>query len=268
MQDKLGMNEVELEITIYSGGRAGVHEYGWMLANYDLDDLESVRQQLMAMNDVGQVHKAMREVGIAYRRDILLAVKRYNFDSQGLAFTYPNYAAWRRLVTSKGTIGDAAYIIHEVTEVQELQRIQQQTGFDFMGKNFEKLSRTKRQQWPSDFNRYYKQAHSKALEAEYEFVTQQINRYINDPKLKITKLQAAAIDPTRYVRPGAEDTEAALHMFVDGVVMKKHHHFSRWRARATERINLSKATRRKLKSYWKKIRLDDLIMLVKNKPIK
>ena len=220
----------------------------------------------MATNDVGKVHKAMREVGIAVDRDILLAVKRYNFDSQGLAFTYPNYAAWRRLATGKGTIGDAAYIIHEVAEVRELQRIQQQTGFDFMGKNFNNLSRTKRQQWPSDFDRYYKQAHSKALEAEYEFVTEQINRYINDPKLKITKLQAAAIDPTRYVRHGIKITEAARHMFVDGVVMKEHHHYHLWRA--TEMIPLSKAMRRKLSSYRTKIRVDDLIMLVKNKPIK
>ena len=38
MQDELGMNEIELEQTIYSGGRAGVHLSGWMLTNYDLDD--------------------------------------------------------------------------------------------------------------------------------------------------------------------------------------------------------------------------------------
>jgi hypothetical protein len=138
----------------------------------------------------------------------------------------------------------------------------------FYNQKFEQLPRKQQAQWKYDFNRYYREAHSKALNAEYEFVAEQVNRYINQPKLKISKLQAAAIDPTRYVRPGAKDTEAALHMFVDGVMMKQHHHFSSWYGRATEIISLSKATRRKLKSYRTKIRLDDLIRLVKHQSIK
>jgi hypothetical protein len=64
----------------------------------------------------------------------------------------------RRLATGSGTIGDAAYLVHEIAEVEELQRIQRQTGFDFMGRNIDALPREERQQWPFDFDRYYRAA--------------------------------------------------------------------------------------------------------------
>lgn len=104
------------------------------------------------------------DVRIRVARTILRAVKRYNFDSQGIGFRYDNYTSWRRLATGSGTIGDAAYLVHEIAEVEELQRIQRQTAFDFMGRNIDALPREERQQWPSDFDRYYRAAHSKALE--------------------------------------------------------------------------------------------------------
>ena len=54
------------------------------------------------------------------------------------------------------------------------------------------------------------------VKREYEFIASQVNRYISDPKLKITVLQAAAIDPTRLIS-GTKETQAARHMFVGGV---------------------------------------------------
>ena len=260
--------EIDVVIIEVGGGRAGVHEYDFANAGYNLDQLESLRQQLLRRNDIGQVQKAMQQLGIKVARNILHAVKRYNFDSQGIGFRYDNYTSWRRLATGSGTIGDAAYLVHEIAEVEELQRIQRQTGFDFMGRNVDALPRSKRLQWPSDFDRYYNEAHSKALSAEYEFVAEQVNRYINDRKLKLTKLQAAAIDPTRRIKPSAKETEAAEHMFVNGIIMRNHHHYDAWYRRANELLSLSKALQQRLEYYAQEVKLERLIELVKNRPIK
>ncbi|MGB0384760.1 MAG: hypothetical protein ACPGWR_08065 [Ardenticatenaceae bacterium] len=251
---------------IHGGGRAGVRVDGWQQAGYNLEELESLRQHFLRQNDIGAVQRAMRQVGISVDRATLHLVKRYNFDSQGIGFSYLNFAAWRRLVSGKGTIGDATYIVHEMAEIKELRGIQQQTSFDFMGKGVQKLPRKPRRRWESDFDRYYKLSHSKALEAEYEFLIKEVNRYVSDPKLKITKLQAAAIDPTRRIK--GFETEAARHMFVDGVAMKRHHHYNAWRGRANELVPLNKRGQRKLKVKRTEIRVDDLIRLVRHQKIK
>ena len=176
-------------------------------------------------------------------------------------------SAWRRLATGKGTIGDVAYMIHEISEVEELQQIKSQTGFDFMGKKIENANYKQSRRWKSDFKRYYYPAHSNALKREYEFIASQVNRYISDPKLKITALQAAAIDPTRLIS-GTKETQAARHMFVDGVVMREHHHYDLWYGRVNEFIPLSRAMQKLLSYYRKKLTLSELIMVVKKIPIK
>lgn len=251
----------------YSGGRAGVHEYGWARAGYKRDEIESLRQQLLSQNDVGKIQQALHKLGIRTKRATIELVKRYNFDSQGLGFVYDNYAAWRRLATGKGTIGDATYIIHEITEVEALQRIQQKTGFNFIGtKNVEKLSRAKRQQWKNDFRQNYLPCHSKALEAEYKFLAEQINEVTNG-KANISFLQAAAIDPTRRILDQTGDTEAWRHLLVDGIPLKEHHNFGTWRQRANEFISLSPNLQKRLGYYLPKIRLAKLIRLTKSIPL-
>jgi hypothetical protein len=250
-----------------SGGRAGPNEFDFVNAGYKLDEIEPLRQQLLSQNDVGKVQKAIRKLGLRVKRGIIQAVKNYNFDSQGLGFTYENYAAWRRLATGKGTIGDAAYLVHEIAEVEELQRIQRETGFNFMGRNFNRLTRKQRKRWRSDFLAYFLSSHSKALEKEYEFVAEQVNLYIDDEPLKLSKLQAAAIDPTRRIKDSTGDTEAWRYMLVEGIAMKKHHHFYRWKARANEVIPISTSTQQRLSYYRPEITRQKLIILVKNMPI-
>jgi hypothetical protein len=169
-------------------------------------------------------------------------------------------------MTGKGTIGDAAYIMHEVAEVQELQRVQQQTGFDFMGKDFDKLSRRRQEQWKSDFYRHYMLSHSQALKAEYKFIIQQILEVTNE-RVNVSLFQVAAIDPTRYISTKIHETEAARYMFVDGVVMREHHHYDAWRRQANKMIHLSKGTQQRLGYYRPKITLQKLIMYVKNIPL-
>jgi hypothetical protein len=182
------------------------------------------------------------------------AVKNYVFDSQGIAFTYENYAAWRRLVTGKGVIGDAAFLLHEIAEVKELQRIERETGFDFMGRKafdstYPRLrSRRERKRWPSDFKRYYREAHNTALKAEYRFIASQVETVTNGV-IKISFLQAGAIDPTRRIKRGLKETEAALYLLVDGAPMQEHHHFEGWLQRSNEMVALNKKTQRRLRYY-------------------
>ena len=253
---------------LLSGGRAGVYGNEWIKAGYNLDQIEQLRQVLLSRNDYGQVQRALQEIGVSVKRSMIQAIKRYNFDSSGIAYTYENHTAWRRLATSKGTIGDVAYLIHEIAEVEELQRIQSETGFDFMGKSYYQWTKKRRGQWMHDFNRYYYPAHSIALQQEYEFIAEQVNRYISNPKLNVSRLQAAAIDPTRLSNLRTKETEAAKHMFVDGVIMKEHRHYGSWCGRTNELIPLSKAIQRRIGYYRDKIMLKNLIAIVKNKPIK
>ncbi|MGB0387307.1 MAG: hypothetical protein ACPGWR_21010 [Ardenticatenaceae bacterium] len=241
----------------YGGGRAGPHEEGWLRAGYKRDEVEPLRQELLSHNDVGRVQRAMRKLGIRISRAIIQAVKDYNFDSQGVGFVYGNYRAWRRLATGKGTIGDAIYLIHEVAEVEELLRIRQQTNFDFMKREFKTEKEVR--QWRSDFRRYYLQSHSKALEAEYEFVAKQVIDVTN-ASVKISKLQAAAIDPTR-------DEEALSYLLVDGIQMGEHYNFPAWKRRANEVVSLSKSTQKRLAYYQKEVTLENLIRFVKKIPL-
>lgn len=164
------------------------------------------------------------------------------------------------MATKKGTIGDAAYLIHEIAEIEVLQRIQREIGFNFRKTDFKVVKELR--QWRNDFDRYYKQAHSKALEAEYDFIAEQVVNATNG-RVKISRLQAGAIDPTRLIKHGSEETEAALYLLVDGIPMQFHYHYNAWRKRANEIVSLSKSTQRRLQYYRKEITLKELIRHVK-----
>lgn len=228
------------------------------------DEIEPLRQELLSQKDVGKVQKAIRTLGLRVKRDIIQVVKNYNFDSQSLGFTYENYVAWRRLATGKGTIGDVAYMVHEIAEVEELQRIRQETGFNFMNNNF--ATQRELRQWKNDFNHYYTLSHSNALKKEYEFVVKQI-RQVTNGRVKISKLQAAAIDPTRRIRDGAEETEGALHLLVEGRPLQEHHYFKTWRQRASKVVPLSTSVQQQLGYYGSQITLEELIWYLRHMPI-
>lgn len=243
-----------------SGGRAGPHEPGWIMAGYQREEIEPLRQQLLSQNDYFQVQTAMQKLGIHIKRNMLRQVKRYMFDSYGIGFLYENYMAWRRLATRKGLLGDASYLIHEITEVEELQRIQSQTGFKFMGpKKFSRLSRLERRRWEFDFEQYYLLAHSKALEAEYEFVAAQVSEVTNQ-RVRLSKYEVAAIDPTR-------EQEAWERLLVSGIPMQEHYSFKVWRARADDTVPVNQVVQERLGYYLPTIRLSQLILYLKNIPL-
>lgn len=216
------------------GGRAGINAIKW---NKPAEDVERLRLQLLKRNDIRRVQKALADFGIRADASLIEAVKRYNFDSQGIAFTPDNYQGWKRLANGNGTIDDARYFIHEMTEVTELQCIQQSTGFDFMGANWQNLTRRQRIQWKADFDRYYMEAHTLALKAECEFLAQQISAATKG-ETQVSPEEVAATDPTR--------DEARQYMLADGVCLKEHHNFSLWQQRARETVFLGTKVKNKL----------------------
>lgn len=246
------------------GGRAGPHEWGWVQAGLDLVEVESLRLQLLAQNDYGQVQKSMQKVEVTVDRALLHLVKRYNFDSLGLGFLYDNYRAWRNLATGRGTIGDAAYLVHEIAEVEEWRRLKAEKRFDFMKTTFKPARKLR--QWRFDFQLYYLQAHSKALEAEYEFIAEQVLKLTNG-RVNISLLQAAAIDPTRPIGDTTGEMEAWRYLLVDGIAMKRHPHFVAWRRKANQVVSLGKKARKQLGYYRKRITLENLIRYLKQMPI-
>jgi len=93
-------------------------------------------------------------------------------------------------------------------------------------------------------------------------MAKQVNEVTNG-RAKISKLQAAAIDPTRRISDATEETEAWVYMLVDGIPMNAHHHFDAWRRRANEVVSLSKGTQQRLAYYEKQVTLEKLIRFVK-----
>lgn len=233
---RTGLGDVLVEdaIRFRTGGRAGVGELGFDIAGYSAHQIEDIRLDLLARQDVGRVQKSMAAAGVKVDRAMLEAVKRYNFDSAGLAFHHDNYAAWTRLATGRATVDDVRYIVHEIAEVEELRRIQAATGFDFMGKN---VGRGQQKAWAAQFNDHYRSAHAKALEREYDFIAEEVSRATNG-RVQMSRTRAAAIDPTR--------DEARREMFIDGVRLKDHKRLSEWSAPASQRVEIGSSAARRL----------------------
>lgn len=254
-------------LELSSGGCAGIDEPGWSHKFGELgieltpDELEVrvqyLRQQLLQNPDVKNVRDALRNCGVSEREDIIKLVKRYNFDSPGILFTPDNYDSWRKLANNDGTINDARYLVHEIAEVKELERIKQQKQFDYMGKGMKSMTRRQKQEWAIDFKIYYMQAHSKALEAEYEFIANQVSVATNG-MISISRIVAAAVDPNR--------DEARAFMLVDGIVLEKHPNFSIWQQRGEETLQLNRNQRLKLKLLANPT-LVELVRVVKQKRI-
>lgn len=226
----------------YSGGCANIDEFSWrQKLGYDLtndelkEKVEQIRHRLLRSRDIKKVKNALQDCGIVVNDQLVNLVKRYNFDSLGITFTFDNYEAWTKLASGNGTIDDVRYFVHEMTEIKELQ----QTGFDFMGASWDNMTRKQKQQWNSDFEHYYMQAHSKALEAEYDFIAQQVCAVVNDNI--ISRIVAATIDPNRK--------EARLYMLVDGVPLEQHLNFMSWQQQGNQIVELNQRTREKLRLY-------------------
>lgn len=236
------------------GGRAG-DDFLRMSA----EEVERVRRALLERNDIGAVAAALRRGGVNADNEAVQAVKRYLFDSAGLRFSEENLNAWNRLANGRGTVDDARFIVHEMTEIGELRRMRQRTGFDFMGEGVESMPAQQQARWRADFNRNYIEAHAKALEGEYDFIADRVRQATNG-RVAPSRTVCAAADPTR--------AEARLYMQVDGVPLQDHREFYRWAARGREVVEVGAGARVRLRLPAQgEITLAELIEAVKRAPL-
>ena len=231
-----------------SGGWAGF--MGWA-EDIPIETLRNMRAGLLARtDDVATVGASVRRLGYAIDDDMIRTIKRYNFDSPGIAFSRENFEAWNRLAAGNGTIGDVRYMIHEAEEVSRLQKVQKRTGFDFLGKNWDKMTTVERAKWRKQFmtenafwatdmvsadqfvlSGHYISSHGHALEQEFAFIAEQADR-VSGGQVRLTAMEAAALDPTPS---GSEAREFVLR---DGLPLAMHADIAKWQARAGEIVRL------------------------------
>jgi hypothetical protein len=204
-------------------------------------------------------------LGVEVDSQSLELIKKYNFDSAGIAFDQANYRAWDRLSRGIGTIDDARYIIHEQAEIQALQKVQQKTGFDFMGKRYNQLSKGQQKQWESDFENFFEKAHKQALQEEYKFLTKEIETLTNG-EVRLSIPQTASADIDRAGIPNKNLREAHQDLEIDGYPLADHPSYDKWRQTGKEKVSISSSkVRKKLGlSADGDIRLEDLIRAIKN----
>ena len=177
-----------------------------------LDELRKVQTRLQASNhDVDAIHEGMQRFGLPVTRQIVEAVKRYNYNSEWIEFTAENFVCWMRLATGQGSIRDAQYIIHEAIEIGEI--LKDPSGLDpFMTPEaYERLDGDEKSRLSdvmggaSDSDEdgedaatggdgLYASSHLTALEFEYKFVALQIRRLAG---LSFDYRDIAAADPDR-----------------------------------------------------------------------
>lgn len=248
------INTNEVQPPTYGAGKAGANLGKWQYRT--VEEVETIRLELLKRPDIGQVQKSLMEMGVRVDRNTLTSIKNYNFDSRGIMFEPENYNAWSRLATGNATVKEAQYIVHEMAEIKELRKIQQDTRFDFMGKNWDKMSSTEKGQWNSNFGKYYLEAHQKAIGTEYDFLAQQVSVATNN-RTQISRTVAAAADPIRH--------EARENLIVDGLKLEAHPNFPKWQQQAKKIVEVGTPARERLKlPLTGNITLENLIYAIKN----
>ncbi|MFC6011504.1 hypothetical protein [Nocardia lasii] len=228
--------EVRMPVAgLHRGGLSGIDEDGWRsvfpdMAGRHLDDaVERARLEVVNRNDISRIQQSVRDAGIDIDASILREIKQYNFNSRGLQFSAENYNAWTRLGNGTASVGDVRYIVHEAAEIRALRVNERETGFDFMGGSWSRMSPAQQRGWEARFNEAYMAAHSEALREEYKFLTDIISDVTNG-NIRIKPEVAAAIDR----RP-----EARKHMLVGEVVLKNSPRFDEWRMMGEAMVTLT-----------------------------
>ena len=190
-------------------------------------ELEKLRLDLLRnTQDLGNIYDVMRKSGIRVSREDIAAVKQYNFNSPGINFNPDNYKSWVKLAKGKGSIRDAHYLMHEIEEIKQFKKIQQETGFDFMGKDYFKMNDAEKKAWDAKFydknkkSGYYIQAHSKAVEHEYKFIASQITRF-TDGAVKLNGKEDYLKLIFQEPKIGVKD-DHIKNMQINGITLKDH----------------------------------------------
>ncbi|MFI7583153.1 hypothetical protein ACH9DO_05095 [Kocuria sp. M1N1S27] len=243
--------------TMPGGGRAS--QAGRRLHNFlgmADDAVETLRRELLNRDDAGTVLRSLREAGVAADLAAVRRIKAYLFDSPGIMFEKDNYKAWMRLARFERavpSVDDVRMAVHEMAELNLLQRVQ---GFDMLGRGYDQMTRSQRASWRAKFNYEYFRAHQKALEAEYDFLADQVRRITNG-RVSEPRHVVAAVDPTRE--------EARLYMLMDGKPLIDHRDFYAWASRTREVVEVGRGARDRLWLPSKgDVRLGELIQAVKD----
>jgi hypothetical protein len=231
---------------------------GERYAAMSAQELEAVRVALLARADIGAVQATLRSHGVDMSRETLEAIKRYLFNSRGIAFSGINFLAWQRLAKGGATVQDAAFLAHEAAELRALEDIRRGTGFDYMGSGWDKMKEGQRRQWLTDFDRYYGQAHATALEHEFDFLAQQV-ALATKGRVRPSRTVLAAIDRTSLGVPMSRGREARQYMLVDGVLLQDHRNLAEWAARGRELVSVGAGTVERLRLPGNQVTLADLL---------
>ena len=234
-----------------TGGRAYADPVRWGMPT---EAIEVLRTRLLEARDIGAVQRNAAEGGFSVDRATLERVKRYLFDSAGIDFLPENVQWWQRLVSGQASVHDISILVHEVGENRRLERVRQETGFDYMGRDSEQLSRTERQRWRADFHRIYEEAHRGALEDEYDFVAAEVRRLTGN-RVRIGRNQAAAVDPTR--------AEGRDYLLQDGIPLREHSQFADWVARGAAEVEIGTSAAERLGLFDSHPTLRELVGAVK-----
>jgi hypothetical protein len=231
-----------------------------------IEGVENVRRQLLQQEDINAVYQSARKLGVRVDRSTLEAIKQYNFNSVGINFNFKNYSKWKRLARGEASVNDAAYLLHEATEVKELQKIQKSEGFDFMGKDFGKMNRTEKALWEDKFEQYYLKAHDNSLKKEYRFISKQIEE-VTRGEISLSNdengyLLSAIAEPDKSVR-----SENLRYLSIKGEELGNLSNFSELKARAESPLDLSGDIKQKLGIYSKTVTLEDIVRRVKSMKI-
>lgn len=216
---------------------------------------DSLRRSLLARRDadVGAVSKTLENFGVGQANPKNVGkVFDYVFNSSGIGFDYQNYAAWTRLASGRGTVGDVRFFVHEMSEFEQMAAAK----VDYMGTGY-KVGTPAHDAWfEGTFDPAYMKAHGRALYTEYEFLSGEVNRATG---LRFSPEEIAAVDPTN---PDAQN----YMTLPDGEFLAKHPQYETWKTNGTKSIKLPEAVAEQLK-VSSPATLADVVRALKLTPI-
>ncbi|MFI9817835.1 hypothetical protein ACIHQM_37215, partial [Saccharothrix variisporea] len=192
------------------------------------DEIDAARRKLMDVEDTNRMRRELDRLGLNVDPETIRSIKKYLFDSPGIAMSHDNYSAWRRLTSGRGSVMDAQFIAHEAAEQRRLREIGNRTGFDHHGRGYDDMSKAQQAAWRSDHDRAYMEAHRAALEEEYDFLARKVEELTNG-QVPMSRSLAAVAD---------RRAEGRDHMVVDGMRMADHSNYPRWQERAESRVQI------------------------------
>ncbi|GAA0234816.1 hypothetical protein GCM10010492_37170 [Saccharothrix mutabilis subsp. mutabilis] len=192
------------------------------------DEIDALRRNLVNVEDTTRMRRELDRLGLDVDPETIRSIKKYLFDSPGIAMSHANYSAWRRLTSGNGSVADAQFIAHEAAEQRRLREIGNRTGFDHLGRDHDNMSRARRGAWEADHDRAYLEAHRGALEDEHDFLARKVEELTNG-QVPVSRSPAAVAD-TR--------AEGRAHMVVDGIPMADHSNYPHWQERARSRVEI------------------------------